>query len=129
MGTSSATAAPARHVPPKGKGKVVIYSGRAVGGATNAITLQAGESSSGVSIAYAGATGQYTVTLPGKGGCQLGACHATFEGADEKGAKVESRSESARTVTFSITDFANLGADVTLAASEYLNFYIEVVDV
>ena len=104
MGATSANDAPLREIPPKGKGRVRIFSGRAVGGATNAVTLQSGESSTGVSIAYAGATGMYTVTLPGKGGCQLGAVLVSFEGASAKTAKVESRSESARTVTFTVQD-------------------------
>lgn len=127
MGATSATTAPARHVPPKNKGKVVSFSGRFVGDATgDAPALQAGDSSRGLTVANV-AEGQYSITLPGKGGCQLGAIHATFEGASAKTVKVESRSESTRLVTFAVLDDAL--ADADLAAAEYVNFTIYVLDV
>lgn len=107
------------HLPPKATRPHKVY-GRAVGGSANAVTLQTAESSLGVTIAYNSATGQYLVTLPGKGSCKLGPILVSFEGEAAKTAKVESRDESTRSFVLTVQNSSL--ADVTLAAEEYLNF-------
>ena len=90
-----------RVIPPKGK-SVVEYVGRFAGGSTTA-TLDTARSSQGLTVAHAGADGEYTVTLPGKGAMTfLGASASVIDAAGELigVVNVKSASETARTVTF-----------------------------
>lgn len=117
-------AGPLHVIPTKRHGRALCLAGRAVGGADDAVTLQTANSSHGLSIAYGGATGQYVVTLPGKGGTSIMCAQVSFEGASAKTAKIETMTDSARTVRLTVQDLDL--ADVTLAAAEYLNFTIFV---
>lgn len=131
MGASATNAAPLRAVRPKGAGQFRMYALRMAGGTTGAGTVQADESSAGfVFDGDSGTTGEYTFTLPGKGGCTIGPVLVSLEGPDtDKDAYVQSRTESTRKITIEVKNQATAHAAANLDADEYLNILVFVADV
>ena len=130
MGATSANATPLRAVPPKGKGQLRLYTLWVVGGTTGANTVQTSQTSTNfVSDGDTGTTGEYTFTLPGKGGCSIATVHADYEGPDtDKYVTVQSRVDSTRKITLEVRQHSD-DAAANLDADEYLNLTVLVTDV
>ena len=130
MGASAVNSSPFRIVKPKGSGQIRAYAVRVIGGTTGANTVVADSTSAGVTTEDTGTTGLYRFTLPGKGGCTIGAVFCGVEGpAADKDVYCSLRTEADRTVEFIITDQATTHGDANLDADEWLHALILVTDV